>query len=215
MKKVVFNQKHLIWLLVVMIFVGLVSTVFGVKKFNGWDIGFESDYYEAYITSQDQNTIPVEIDFTQRVHTFEFFLDNINELSRPNYMGISQGENDSKVTIHIVGADNGLVTIISPEEYDPRVPYTVDYNNKRRVVIKFEMPSKFTDSSIFEIGLRAKTLQSENRQIILNLMKEYPKAEKEFDYTLLIVVIVFVIFGILFIWFFFLRRNSGVSKNDY
>lgn len=202
-------------IILLLLLIGMISGVFADKQVNSWDVGFESEYYEKYITSAEISTIPVKIDFAKREHTFEFYIDNINDRGMPSYVPISTDENNSKVTIHIAGEHNNLARVISPEDYDPRVPYTVNYNNNRRVVIKFVMPTEFSKDDVFQLGLRAKTLNGENKQILLNLMSEYPTEKKATDWMPILYVLGAIVGGIIFIWFFFLRRSGGVKSDSF
>ena len=168
-------------LMLLLVLVGLASTAFGVVEkqtsVNQWVVGYESEAYDRYITSAEVNTIPVEVDFSQREHTFYFYVDNINPSGFNTYQAIAEDENLSRVTLHIAGDHNNLARIISPDDYDPRKPYAVNYNNVRRVVMKFTMPSEFTKSDVFNVGLRAKSLEGENKQILLQIKQKSSKVE--------------------------------------
>lgn len=175
-------------IIVIAVFFGLAFTVFGASDINDlykktsvnrWDVAFESDYYQGYVTSKELSTIPVKIDFEQKIHTLYFYVDNKNPTGFSTYQQISTEENKSKVTLHLAGKDNSNSWIISPDEYDPRIPYSVNYNNNRRVVVKFQIPDDASKNDVYEIGLRAKSIDGENRQILLNLVSEYPNTKDE------------------------------------
>lgn len=202
-------------LLLILTMLAMSSLAIATKQVNSWDVGFESDYYSKYITSAEMSTINERIDFSKREHVFEFYIDNINERGMPNYVGISRDENNSKVTVHLSGADNNLARVISPEEYDPRIPITVNYNNKRRVVVSFIMPSNFNNDDTFQLGLRVRTEEGENKQILLNLVSDYQTPKKETDMTSLIFILSVLFGGVLFIWFFFMRKNGGVKNENF
>ncbi len=206
-------MKRLIIIFILML--GLITAVSAEKQVNSWDVGFNSDYYNKYITSSEISVIPVKIDFSKREHTLEFYIDNINERGMPNYVRISNDENNSKVTIHLAGEHNNLARVISPENYDPRISYSVNYNNKRRIVVNFVMPSKFDKNDVFQLGLRAKSLDGDNKQILLNLMSDYPTDKKEVDMMPIIYLLGALLGGIIFIWFFFLRRKGGVKNENF
>jgi len=190
---------------------GLISSAFAISDINdlhkktsvnGWDVAFESDYYQSYVTSKEMGTIPYKIDFEQKIHTIYFYVDNKNPTGFNTYQQISEDLNKSKVTLHLAGKDNGNAWIISPEDYDPRVPYKVNYNNNRRVVVKFEIPEGASKKDVFELGLRAKSLDGENKQILLNLVSEYPDSNSNdsgFDFMKILMVIGIIIIIIIVI----------------
>lgn len=197
-----------------------ISGAHAQKEVNSWDIGFESDYYDKYVTSQVVSRIPVAIDYGKREHTFEFFIDNINDRGLLSYQQISEDENNSLVTLHLSGEHNNLARIISPQNYDPRFLYSINYNTKRRIVVNFVMPSDFSQDDTFEIGLRARTIQGENRQILLNLMSEYPNTQEQESSTSMQLDIILIISGIVIavvfiVWFFFLRRKGGFDNENF
>lgn len=210
--------------MLMLVMFGLISSVFAVTDINNlyksssvnrWDVAFDSDYYNGYVTSLERSLVPVKIDFTQREHTLYFYIDNKNPSGFDSYQEISKDVNKSQVTIHLAGADNGQARIISPEDYDPRIPHKVNYNINRRVVVKFVVPEDAKEEDSFEIGLRAKSLEGENRQILLNLVSDYPenKTEETEDNTMLYMIIFVVAMSLIIVLVFVLK--SGKKKGDF
>ena len=53
------------------------------------------------------------------------------------------------------------------------------------------MPSKFSKKDVFEVGIRAKTLEGENKQLMLKLQNDIPSKGLNFDMDFMMVLKIF------------------------
>ena len=124
-------------------------------------------------------------------------------------------ENKSYITLHIAGDTKitGLSQIISPSDYDPRKFIYVDYNTAKRIVIKFVMPTEYTDQDIFKLGLRVKSSSGENKQILLSLVSVYVAESKQgFNLNQNIIYIVGGVISIFIIFIIVMMFRSSKPK---
>ncbi|NQZ84404.1 MAG: hypothetical protein HRU03_01680 [Nanoarchaeales archaeon] len=187
---------------------------------NNWDIAFYSSYYGSennfnYLTSKEKSNIVHQIDFNKKTHYLEFYVDNRNPTGLNSYIPISLEENKSYITLHIAGDTKitGLSQIISPSDYDPRKFIYVDYNTAKRIVIKFVMPTEYTDQDIFKLGLRVKSSSGENKQILLSLVSVYVAESKQgFNLNQNIIYIVGGVISIFIIFIIVMMFRSSKPK---